>query len=74
MNFNLIYERVLMKLKEQNEITEEDLNNDECSEEESLEEFSGVAAIGGGPVTPLGTDAYGNVGSPSKWLKKNRTH
>ena len=27
-------------------------------EEEELDEFSGVAAIGGGPATPLGTDAY----------------
>jgi len=29
----------------------------EIEEEESLEEFSGVAALGGGPSTPLGTDA-----------------
>lgn len=27
-------------------------------EEEELDEFSGVAALGGGPSTPLGTDAY----------------
>ena len=34
MNLNLVYERVLMRLKEQNEITEEDINSDEFSEEE----------------------------------------
>jgi len=74
MNFDLIYERVLMRLKEQNEITEEDINGDESSEkEETLEEFSGSGAIAG-VATPIGTDPYGNVGSPSKWLKKNRTH
>lgn len=27
-------------------------------DEEELDEFSGVAAIGGGPATPLGTDAH----------------
>jgi len=30
----------------------------EIEEEESLDEFSGVAALGGGPATPLGTDAH----------------
>lgn len=29
----------------------------EIEEEEGLDEFSGVAALGGGPATPLGTDA-----------------
>lgn len=27
-------------------------------EREDIDEFSGVAALGGGPATPLGTDAY----------------
>ena len=59
MNFNVIYERVLMRLKEQNEITEEDINSDEFSEEE-IEEVSslGGGSAGGGSiegyVLPLG--------------------
>ena len=68
--FNLIYERVLKRLVET--IEEEDKSKEECYEEDSLEEFITTASIGGGPATPLGTDAYGNVGSPSDWLKKNR--
>ena len=39
-------------------------------EESELEEASGVAALGGGPATPLGTDAKGKV--PSKRERKNR--
>ena len=59
MNFDLIYERVLIRLKEENDITEEDLNNDECSEEDIEEAITigGGAAGGGnieGEVLPLG--------------------
>ena len=59
MNIDLIYERVLMRLKEENEITEEDINSDEFSEED-IEEHStiGGGAAGGGNiegyVLPLG--------------------
>lgn len=75
MKTQKIYEEVIKRLKEYSENVEElEEDIEECGEGDSLEEFSGVAAIGGGPATPLGTDAYGNVGSPSKWLKKNRTH
>ena len=51
MNFDLIYEKVLMRLKEQNEITEEDINSDDCSEED-IEEHStvGGGATGGGNI------------------------
>jgi len=31
---------------------------EEIEEEEGLDEFSGVAALGGGPAMPLGTDAH----------------
>ena len=35
-------------------------------EEQELEEMSTVASLGGGPATPLGTDAKGKVPSSSK--------
>lgn len=39
-------------------------------EEEELDEFSGVAALGGGPSTPLGTDAYYPDSKVGKGKKK----
>ena len=35
-----------------------------------MKEMSTVASLGGGPVTPLGTDAKGNI--PSSLQMKNR--
>ena len=75
MNVNKIYESVLKRLFEsskEEEITEEDqVENEE--ENVDLEEMSLSIGISG-PATPLGTNAYGKVGKPSDWLKKNRTH
>lgn len=39
-------------------------------EEQELEEMSTVASLGGGPATPLGTDAKGNV--PNRKRRKDR--
>ena len=39
-------------------------------EKQDIEEMSGVAALGGGPVTPLGTDSKGNT--PSKKRRKEQ--
>ena len=56
---SLIYERVLMRLKEENDITEEDINNEDNFEED-IEEHNvvGGGAMGGGNiegyVLPLG--------------------
>jgi hypothetical protein len=49
MNFNVIYERVLMRLKEQNDISEEE-NRDECSEEEIEEASVSGGGAGGGNI------------------------
>lgn len=45
-------------------------------EEEDLDEFSGVAALGGGPSTPLGTDAHypdSKVGKSKRKLREAST-
>jgi hypothetical protein len=49
----------------------------EIEEEESLDEFSGVAALGGGPATPLGTDAHypdSKVGGKKKIKEANTVY
>lgn len=42
------------------------LNEEEDSEDEEIEEASVVASLGGGPVTPLGTDSKGKTPSNKK--------
>ena len=74
MNFKNLYEKILLRLNEKIE-NESLIDEDEVEKnEEGIEEYMGVSALGGGPVTPLGTKSYGKVGKPSDWLKKNRTH
>jgi hypothetical protein len=49
----------------------------EIDEDENLDEFSGVAALGGGPATPLGTDAHypdSRVGGKKKIKEANTVH
>lgn len=43
------------------ETIEQDSLDEEEEEEDQVKEFSGVAALGGGPATPLGTNAKGKV-------------
>ena len=75
MNVDEIYEYVLKRLVEsskEEEITEEDEASKKDNNDD-LEEMSLSIGVSG-PATPLGTNAYGKVGKPSNWLKKNRTH
>jgi len=44
---------------------------EELQEIEDLEEFSGVAALGGGPMMPLGVDATYPAGRKKSRRKKN---
>jgi len=53
-----------MQLDKMNKATKE--------REMSIDEFSGVAALGGGPATPLGTDATGKPVSKSKRRKQDK--
>ena len=39
---------------------------------QDVNEFSGVGAIGGGPVTPLGTNAYGKRETPRERKRRQK--